>query len=1346
MRILQRFVLCVILTVVCIRAIAQAGKLFTADRELSSSMINRIYQDRDGVIWIATEDGLNRYDGARFLTLRHETGNDQSLSNNYVNDVFEDSKGHLYISTMDGLNIYDRARGVFKRVPLRSPEGTAYHANVQMVTERRDGSVLVAAQGYGGLYTLKFEGDSIHTCNIPLNFDSHMVNLAYEDRNGGLWLSAIDLGLYRYRGKRFVPVGGMGGTNFNTLCEDGHGRLYAGSMTGGLFVQDRPDGPFRRISSGIIPSLNIKAMLPDGRGNILIGTDGQGLKLYNTATGTVTDMPLNTTEIGVDHSKIHSILRDRNGDLWLGSYQKGVLLLPMFTSGFRLTGYRSVTSRLDGSACVMSIMRTRGGTMIIGTDGDGIYCIERNGHMRHFRPSAAANGVPQTVMALFEDSRGAIYIVSYLQGMARFNPETGACTYIKTLKNLYGRPVRAVYSFAEDRAGRIWIGSNGDGLLCFDPETGECKDWSIMSGKSNRLYNRWVNKVLITADGNIWVAAFGGMSRLDPKRRSWLTINGKNRLLPDEVIYTLYEDKRHNIWAGTLTGLILIDTKNKSTRKLTMRDGLPSNMITAILPDKRGGLWLSTSHGLSRLDTRTMKFVNYYADDGLQGNEFSKNAAFADGELMFGGTNGVTVFNPTQIKIPSRRPQVRIAAMYIHDQRVTVGMKSGLSCITEQEPMKSDRFTLAHNDNSFSLEFTAMEFYNPLRISYSYSINNGPQTTLAPGVNRLSSSGLRPGRYRFRVRSCDYGIFSAPLEFTVIIRPAWYASWPAYIIYVLIIAGAAWYASRLMRRRYRLRRQMQEHIYQEQVKEAKLQFFINVSHEIRTPMQLIISPLQKLIDTDADPARQGQYGMIMRNASRILRLINQLMDMRKIDKGQMRLRFCLTDINSFVADVCKAFEFQMQRRGITFTFVQAAKDVKAYIDPQNFDKVLVNLLSNALKFTPAEGKITVTLSVSDEEDGTFRLTVSDTGIGIDPAKKELIFERFYQINNSVTTSTTGTGVGLHLVRQLVTLHHGTIEVNNNTPERGCTFTITVPLGREHLDDSDIEQGDAITQTVTENRTEAFDEQTQDIENDSATRPKTRYRILLAEDDEEIRTYVSAELSQEFHVTACADGTQAWDEIRRNSYDLLVSDIMMPGIDGLNLCRKVKQNIHTNTVPVILLTAKTLESEQIKGLDTGADAYITKPFSIDFLKTRINNLLRNRSLLRTIFEGKQEPDVDVSAMQEESPNDKLMRRVMKVINDNISDPQLNVDQISREVGISRVHLYRKLKELTNQSARDFLRNVRLRHAAELLRQGNSNVSRIAELTGFSSIAVFSHAFKELYGVSPTEYAASKQQPL
>lgn len=504
---------------------------------------------------------------------------------------------------------------------------------------------------------------------------------------------------------------------------------------------------------------------------------------------------------------------------------------------------------------------------------------------------------------------------------------------------------------------------------------------------------------------------------------------------------------------------------------------------------------------------------------------------------------------------------------------------------------------------------------------------------------------------------------------------------------------------------------------------------------------------------DKDSVRQSSYKMIFRNSQRILRLINQLMDVRKIDRGQMSLKFQETDIVSFIDDLLKTFEYESDAKKIRLSFEHENEILNAWVDPENFDKIILNLLSNAFKFTPSGGDISIALHTGEgpEDSGVlkhyFEITVSDNGEPIDEMEMDRIFERFYQIRNEVNNSNPGTGIGLHLVKTLVELHHGTIKVKNNSGARGCSFIVRLPLGKEHLRPDEIPD-DNLQMTLLE-----------PIEKESGTlmtgrdkvngedfrvKTKTKYHVLVVEDDQEISGYICKELKEDFHMSSCVNGKEALAYILRNYPDLVVSDIMMPVMDGFTLCRKIKQNININHIPVILLTAKTRDEDNLEGLSIGADAYITKPFNIEILKMTAENLIKGRDILRNFYEGNQEHKISVSMPETQSHNTKLMNRIMFVINQNISNPDLNVEMISKEVGISRVHLYRKLKELTNQSTRDFIRNIRLREAAVLLSENKYNVTEVASLTGFTSITLFSGSFKELYGMTPSEYAETKSK--
>lgn len=1340
--------LCLCMFPVCY---GQKGRLFTVDNELSSSMINSIYQDRDGVIWMATEDGLNRYDGAKFTVYRHVPGNEYSLLNNYTRILFEDNEGRFFVGTLNGLQLYDRATDTFRTIPSVFSRKITMGTNISIIMERSDGEILIGSSGHG-LFALETCGDSL-IARQQTNADvGNFIADLHEDMKGNLWIVTSDQGIQclspsgeirEYFKDRDV-------NRLSNICEDRYGNIYVGSLINGLFRYDSGKDTFIPITYAPYPNLPVKYLYAANENEIYIGTDGNGIKTYNIHTKKIENNNLNITSFDFNKAKVHAILKDRQNNIWLGLFQKGVMIVPPITNHFKYIGHKAPSHNTIGSCCIMSVFEAKDRTIWVGTDNDGVYTINSNGTQRaHFQPDNTPHSVPPTIMSIYEDSENNIWIGAYRNGLARLNPRTGSCEYIP-LNNIHGKLAQDIYDIIEDNRKQLWIAAMGTGLYYMNLKTGEVKYCEMAetglqyNTQKNVLHNAWINCLLHTGNDKLYIGTYDGLGCLDLATMNFVSTHNTNRLLEGKVIYALHEDKDHNIWIGTSQGLDCLNPATGEIKEYTIADGLPSNSISGIKGDASDNLWISTNFGITRFNRGSQTFVNFYASDGLQGNEFSKGAAFkcANGEIIFGGTNGITLFNPQEITSPNKKPEIRISDFYIHDKAVKLGMQSGGIDIVTTAVIDADKFHLSYKDNSFSIEFSAMEFYSPERISYAYSFNSDSWVSLQPGVNRVSFSDLSPGTYHFQVKARDYNSYSETKDITILISPPWYASWWAKTIYFLVVLILIALTTLQIRHRYRARQKMLEHTHAEQLNEAKLQFFINISHEIRTPMSLIISPLQKLMAIDGDAERQRNYGIIYRNAKRILRLINQLMDIRKIDKGQMQLKFQETDIVAFVQDLYYTFEYQASVKHIKLEFQPEVKELKAWIDPKNFDKIILNILSNAFKFTPEQGEIKIFLRTSDtsgkDEQGPmqryFEIIVKDSGIGIDENETNRIFDRFYQIRNSQNSSNMGTGIGLHLTRSLVELHHGSIGVHNNEDAPGCSFTIRLPLGKEHLTAEEIEDTPASPLLVTT----ALPHFADTGKEQEKTQAKTRHRILIVEDDEEIRRYLCYELGTDFHTEECTNGKEALTHILNKTPDLIISDVMMPEMDGMTLCQKVKQNININHIPIILLTARNREEDNLEGLNIGADAYIVKPFSIEIVRKTVFNLIKSREILKNNFQGNQQQETRVRKRTLESPDERLLNKVMKVINDHLDSPALNVELIAETVGISRVHLHRKLKELTNQSTRDLIRNTRLKQAAALLADKRHNINEVATLTGFTNVAHFSTTFKEFYGVPPTVY--------
>ena len=1336
------------ITLSIISSHAQEAKLLTVNNELSSSMINHILQDKEGVIWISTENGLNRYDGAKFTTFFNQE-KEQSLISNYVQCTFEDSKKRFFICTLDGIQIYDRSKDTFQTLPLIFQSGVQMSANISSIIERYNGDILIGTYGHGIFKLNEDTEELIFKQDMSLSNSFHIQDL-HEDRDKNLWIATSDLGIYQITSsgaqKRFFE---QGNNDFSCINEDTFGNIYAGCLQKGLYKFNKKENLFQLIP---YPSpLHIKCIYATTQEELFIGTDGNGIKIYNLYENKIKEYIPNINVLDFNKTKIHSITKDKHGNIWFGCFQKGVMIVPAIANGFKYIGPKSATSNSIGACCVMSICRDHNGILWVGTDNDGLYSTLSNGELKkHYPPHQGNNPIPSTIMSIYEDSRQQLWIGSYREGLFKLDPKTGKSEAVNLAPSMKNKQSN-IYSIVEDKFNNLWIGSLGDGLYKINLQTNKIEAMPAFPNgleykpDGNLLPNYWINCLLYTSKNKLYIGTYDGLACLDIPTQNFVTTHNRNRLLPGEVIYALYEDMNGNIWVGTNKGLQHLNIQTEEFTLYTTHDGLPNNTIAGIKGDSDGYLWISTSFGISRMLLADKSFVNFYASDGLQGNEFSKGAVFQEqkGNIIFGGTEGVTYFNPKEIIISRNKPEIYISDFYVHDRPVREGMKSDNHEIITTSVYKANEYHLSYKENSFSIELSTMEFYNPERISYSYNFNNNGWIELQTGTNRVSFSNIQPGKYKFQVRAKDYTNLSEIKEITIIISPPWYDTQWAKVLYVLIVSIIILIVILQIRRQYLIQQKIMKHQHDEEINEAKLQFFINISHEIRTPMSLIISPLQKLISTDKDENRQQSYGTIYRNAERILNLINQLMDIRKIEKGQMILKYREKNIVSLIKEAYNSFDFQAKSKDISIELTTESEDISIWIDTKHFDKIIFNLLSNAIKYTPRGGHIQLILKSGYNPNAATKalqnymeLRIIDNGIGLAEDDIYRIFDRFYQTRNNQNDVNSGTGIGLHLTRSLVELHHGEITAKNNESGIGSCFIVRIPLGNDHLRSEDIDHSTELQ--VEKIKTELTDREQVSVIPTAPLRAKTKYRILIVEDDEEIRNYLYQELGNDYHIQECNNGKDALATILKKAPDLVITDVMMPEMNGITLCKKIKQNMNINHIPVILLTARTREEDTVEGLQHGADAYITKPFNIEILRQTTINLIKGRELLKNNFSGSQIQEEKIKKINIESPDERLLKRVMKVINENMDNANLNVEMIAKEVGISRVHLHRKLKELTNQSTRDFIRNVRLKQAASLLANKKHSVAEVATLTGFQNVAYFSTAFKDLFGFSPSAY--------
>ena len=1317
---------------------AQTGNYLTTEKGLSSSVVKQIYQDHYGIIWIATNSGVNVYNGYQMRTYQRNVEQSNSLASNLVNGFCEDRDGKMLVATNLGVQKFDNEK--FYPVKMVNADGQkTFYVNCML--RRRDGTIIFSTSG-SGLWrkTGPLEARRIGGAFSGLSSTVTMI----EDPTGTLYIASSDQGVWSLKGNRVMRFAlPATASTPQSLCYDHQGNVYLGCINGGLYVKSR--GSNRFVLVGATAGKHVLSLACTSSGNVLMGLDGAGVEEYHPTTGMVSRPWFYSNEVDLSTSKVCNILLDRQGNLWLSLMQKGVFIQPTSLLGFSYMGYRLGPGNVIDDKCVMALAINHDGGLWVSTDNGGLFLIGRDGKcQRRFLTTTNAS-LPHAILGMREDASHRLWVASYQEGCGWIDEQTGAYHRLHFTLN----KASSVFDVEVDPHDNLWIGTMSDGLKRLNLKTQQLTEY-YASNRPNSIYNNYIMQLHLSADKTLlYVCTTGGLSCLDLRRNSWTSVFGTNCLLRDHTVYDVTESPDGHLWVATPDGLYAYTFKTRQLKRYSTEQGLASNIVTALLTDSKRRIWMSTNNGMSCLDPATGKVSNFYRGDGLQGNEFSDGVAVLDsrsGIMVFGGMNGVTWFNPLRIQQRKHKLPLYLTSFLIGDQAVHAGTKSGSFTITDKSVEESTQFDLSFRDNSFTIGVSSLVYSNPESVTYYYCVNGEKWTAMPRGKNMMTFAHLESGTYHIQVMAKSNMAESDVKNFTVTIHPVWFLSLPAKLFYLLFVCYLIYIYLRNLKRKQQAHLRLQEHIHAEQMSEAKLRFFINLSHDIRTPMTLILTPLLSLMKEDKDPGRQNVYALMKRNAERILHLINQMMDLRKIDKGQMEMHFSETDLVAFTKGVMRLFQIQAEKRQINLQLKADSESVMVWIDRTNFDKVLMNLLSNAFKFTHTGGNILITIR---HDDKNVRITVADDGDTIPEDKIDRIFERFYQGSTIIQGRQSGTGVGLDLARSITELHHGTISARNTENPKGCAFDIDLPLGHAHLKPQEMvtaeEQRELESQfDLSQLEDDETELQPAPVEDLAPTADGNRPHIVVVDDEDDIRHFIAQQLKAYYHVTECSNGKDALAIIQRDQPALVVTDVMMPEMDGFTLCAKLKANINTNHIPVVLLTAKGRDEDKTEGIELGADAYISKPFSMDLLRSTIGNLLRGRALLRNKYLGHETMEKQVEEVKLQNPDDKLLERVVHVINNNLPNEDFNVDQLADEVGISRVHLYRKMKELTNQTPSEFIRNVRLKQAANLLSDSHQSISEVMYACGFSNRASFSTMFKKFYGLSPRDYMQEAQK--
>ena len=1287
-----------LLTCCCtaLSTVAQTGYFYPSDR-FSSSLIADLCQDKYGSVWIATDYGLNRFDGYMFETFLHNDNDSTTICDNAVVSLLSDREGNFWVGTSHGLDRYDEATGCF--VHYRFPNNV--YPRVSSLIQLSNDSILVATAGYGA-YTLGKDGVLHYTTAYTDPRQGDYYSEVYEDSRGRLWKAAYNNDVIMKEGNTvstFLSNGEPMG-----IVERGDEVLVFGNRGITSYRNGRMDKADIELMIPANKEIIFSAVAKDAEGNIYIGTRGSGLYCIPAGKRKMERVNIDVFGTDLNTAKVWSILSDRRGNLWIGLQQKGLVFVPRRPMQFSNWSFQAQNINLGSS--ISSVCEGDGGITWCTVQGVGVYGFNANGHV------VAHPAAPDAVEMIFRD-RKQRYWIGTDDGLFAYNPLTGA----STLKVSFD--CDKFNDMTSDSNGNLYISAFSRGFLVYNPETGALRNYRNVgndSVKVGHLCNDWIMCMSPDRQGMIWMGTSSGVSCFDPATGSFLT-QGWLQQLDRTMCFSICELRDGNIAFGTANGLYLYNRQTCKTELFPNSEELKDKVVSYIVQSNDGDIWCSTSMGIWQYNASEKKFIGHVNGNGLTKKEYLYGVGIhTDADVIyFGNNDGLTVFKPSEVN--SNKPsadKVELTAFLVGRTFVNSRSEFNGQKVTDRAVIESDHFTLSYLDHTVTLAFSQLNFENPANVSFEYKVNKGEWIHKAEGENEITLSHLQPGTYKVLVRALSGNVYSPEKEITITIRAPWYKTRLARLLYLLLLLALGGFVFFSYRRRTN-----------QQLNEEKMKFLINATHDIRSPLTLIMSPLSNLkrrLSADQSEAMRD-VDTIEHNANRILNLVNQILDVRKIDKQQMQLHCQETDLVGFISSICKMFDYTAQERNIQFSFSHdGLETLNAWIDRSQFDKVITNLLSNAFKYSYDGGMVNIRLS-SDGQQAT--MEVIDNGVGLENDNLKHIFDRFYQGSNSRRMHIDGTGIGLNLCKMIVDMHHGTIDARNRTEEKGSVFTVTLPLGDSHLKEEEKET--------------LFAEQEGQSEV-AANKWKTggTRHVLIVDDDVEIGNYISNELGHYYKFGLCSNGREGLKELLANEYDLVVSDVMMPDMDGFTMLRMIKTNINLSHIPVIMLTSKADVGNRLEGLERGADAFLAKPFDMEELHMTIENLIQSRMRLKGKFTGAQLQADKLEQPEVKGNDEQLMERIMKVVNKNLSNSDFNVDMLTQEVGISRAQLHRKMKEMTGIPTSEFIRNIRLEQAARLLREQKINITQVAYTVGFSNLAHFSTIFRKHFGVSPSEF--------
>jgi len=1322
---------------------------------LSQISITFIFQDKEGFLWFGTRNGLNKYDGYTFQIFS-ESDKEHYVSNSHITAIAEDNQNRIWIGTKKGLNRYDKRTNTFSQYYHTSEPASLSDNIINRI--KRDSKENLWIGTMDGLDLYKADTDSFIHFGTR-GFPAGAIYAIEEDHAGNIWIGMED-GLFVYnlnsqQLKTYVHnennVHSLTGNRISTLFCDSKGRMWIGVHRLGVCLYQASTDRFIRYNEADgLNNNTVRCFSENQDGYIWAGTFN-GLSKYDSISGKFSNVfgSSEKTAIPIGNFSVYALLCDRSGTIWVGTYSGGISYYNALAQRFRIYDPGMQKQVIYG---IISPMVEHDDGLWIGTEGGGLLFFdwESESYTYYHLPKSKQHAYNRNIIKSLLLDGNILWVGTADNGLFQFDilKKQFVKQFVPPFGNIY-------YALMKDNNRNLWIGSSGTNSIGYmSPE--EQFAFPLMQNNGKPFDPENVHTILRDNDDFLFISSYdhGLYSYHVPTKtvHQWIHKENDPSSIAYDKISSLIKTKDGRIWISMAGGGIAVFDKNKGVfNNYNNMHGLANNRVYTLLEDQNEKLWLSTASGISMFDPVTAKFTNYGRDNGIMISEFTPNSGLVtkDNEVFFGGNDGFISFIPENINKNAYIPPIVITSVSVNNNPVQYA-----AGIENTNPLR-----LNYKQSNISVEFSALNYIYPRQNQYAYMLDGLDKEWVYAGNRKVAYyTNLHPGKYSFRVKGSnnDGEWNESGTSFQLVIDPPPWNTWWAWLIYIAAILAVLYFIIRYFRIKINLENDIRiKHIEQENLKklhQERTEMFTNFAHELRTPLTLIISPLEDILrEPKFSPDLSQTMNLMRKNANRLLHTVNSLLDFRKKETGNLQLKAAQGNIVKFINEIIIAFSELARIRNIRFSYIHELDDILAWYDRDLLEKVFFNILSNAFKHTPDGGEITVHLTSktlnqlqSEFNEKTKSLPknlsdwilfeISDTGEGIPEADMERIFEPFYQIHSQGALPAFGSGIGLNFTKGVVELHYGLIWANNNS-NAGSIFRLLLPLGNAHLKETEMEKDYKNNEDLSDYISFSTEQDFVPEKKEVSQNEDFKYTVLIVEDNVDVRYYIQSHVKKHYRVYEAENGKEALEKAFTYLPDLIISDIMMPEIDGLELCRRLKEDIRTGHIPIILLTARITVGQITEGFETGADEYITKPFNAGLLLTRIANLIQTRENLKEWFG--QQMSTKFPLLPTSPVGGQFMDLLYEYIHKHLDETELNMDPFCKEIGMSRSSFYRKLQSISNLTPVDLIRNTRLQYALQYLKETELTITEIAYKTGFSSQSYFTKTFRAFFKQSPSD---------